>query len=64
MNFIVGSLLIHCSSTIAFWLFVSLIEDCGVRDIFTPKLPGLYKHSQVIERLISIHLPEISEHLI
>lgn len=62
MNFIVGSLLIHCSETMAFWLFVTLIADCGVRDIFTPKLPGLYKHSQVVERLLSIHLPKIHLH--
>lgn len=62
MNFIVGSLLVHCSETMAFWLFVTLIEDCDVRDVYTPKLPGLYKHSQVIERLLSIHLPELSEH--
>jgi hypothetical protein len=27
MNFIVGSLLMHCSEEVAFWLFVSLIED-------------------------------------
>ena len=62
MNFIVGSLLIHCSETMAFWLFVTLIEDCDVRDVYQPKLPGLYKHSQIIERLISLHLPEIDEH--
>jgi hypothetical protein len=48
MNFIVGSLLYHCSEEIAFWLFVSLIEDYEMRDIFQPKLPGLYKHSQVL----------------
>ena len=28
MNFIVGQLLLHCSETMAFWLFVALIEDC------------------------------------
>jgi len=62
MNFIVGSLLLHASETMAFWLFVTLIEDCALRDIFTPKLPGLYKHSQIIDRLISIHMPELYEH--
>lgn len=45
MNFIVGALLMHCSEDIAFWLFVSLIEDFEMRDIYQPKLPGLYKHS-------------------
>lgn len=45
MNFIVGALLMHCSEDIAFWLFVALIEDFEMRDIYQPKLPGLYKHS-------------------
>lgn len=45
MNFIVGSLLFHTSEVMAFWLFVSLLEDCELRDIYLPKLPGLYKHS-------------------
>jgi hypothetical protein len=36
MNFIVGQLLLHCSETMAFWLFVALIEDCGMRDVFLP----------------------------
>ena len=34
MNFIVGHLLVHCSETMAFWLFVELIEECELRDIF------------------------------
>jgi hypothetical protein len=34
MNFIVGSFLLHCSEEIAFWLFVSLIEDYQMRDIY------------------------------
>ncbi len=38
MNFIVGALLYHCSEEIAFWIFVSLIEDYEIRDIY---LPGL-----------------------
>ncbi len=39
MNFIVGALLYHCSEEIAFWLFVSLIEDHEMRDVY---LPGIY----------------------
>jgi hypothetical protein len=34
MNFIVGCLLLHCSEEVAFWLFVSLIEDYFMRDIY------------------------------
>jgi hypothetical protein len=45
MNFIVGSFLLHCSEEIAFWLFISLIEDYEMRDIYQTRLPGLYKHS-------------------
>lgn len=45
MNFIVGSLIFHANEVMAFWLFVSLIEDCELRDIYMPGLPGLFKHS-------------------
>lgn len=36
MNFVAGALLYHCSEDIAFWLFVSLIEDHEMRDIYMP----------------------------
>jgi hypothetical protein len=52
MNFIVGTLLYHCNEDIAFWIFVTLIEDYELRDIFETNLPGLYKHSHVITNLI------------
>lgn len=55
MNFIVGSLLMHCSEEVAFWLFVSLIEDYQMRDIYMPNLPGLYKHSNLLEQLLLKH---------
>lgn len=63
MNFIVGSLLFHCSEEVTFWLFVSLIEDFQLRDIFQPQLPGLYKHSKILEHLLKKHLPEVFDHL-
>lgn len=47
----------------AFWLFVSLIEDCGMRDIYLPGLPGLYKHSSIIGILLERHLPVLSRHM-
>ena len=52
MNFVVAALLLHCSEVIAFWLFVALIEDYEMRDIYLHKLPGLFKHSQMIDILI------------
>ena len=63
MNFVVAALLLHCSEVIAFWLFVALIEDFEMRDIYLPKLPGLFKHSQMIDILIEQHLPEVHSHI-
>jgi hypothetical protein len=62
MNFIVGQLLMHCNSTLAFWLFVELIEECELRDIFQPNLPGLNKHTYIIRLLVMKHLPKLHDH--
>jgi hypothetical protein len=34
MNFIVGFFLYHCEAYVAFWLFVALIEEYNLRDIY------------------------------
>jgi len=39
MNFLVGTLLLHCSEVIAFTIFVNLLENYQIRDIF---LPGIF----------------------
>ena len=52
MNFIVGSLLLHCFEEVAFWLFVSLIEDYQMREIYENNLPGLYKHISILEHIM------------
>ena len=64
MNFIVAQLLLHCSETFAFWLFVALIEDCELRDIYVHKLPGLFKHSLMIELLLKSNMTELHDRLI
>ena len=64
MNFIVGSLLYHCNEVMAFWLFVSLLEDCEMRDIFVQGLPGLFKHSQIIYILMDQHIKEVNQHFV
>ena len=63
MNFIVGALLLHCSEEVTFWLFVALIEDYEMRDIYMEGLPGHIKHSSLITALMERHLPELYEHL-
>lgn len=52
----------HCSGSLAFWLFVQLIEECELRDIFQVGLPGLQKHSYIIKMLVAKHLPRLSSH--
>ena len=63
MNFIVGALLLHCSEEVAFWLFVALIEDFEMREIYMEGLPGHVKHSTLISQLMEAHLPYLHEHL-
>ena len=62
MNFLVGQLLMHCSDTLAFWLFVELIEEYELRDIYQIGLPGLNKHAYIITHLVKVHLPKLSDH--
>lgn len=62
MNFIVAQILLHCSETLTFWMFVELIESCELRDIFQDGLPGLIKHAHIINILVEKHLPDLFEH--
>lgn len=64
MNFIVGSLLFHTNEVMAFWLFVSLIEDCEMRDIYVHGLPGLFKHSQIINILMMENISDVYHHFV
>ena len=64
MNFIVGSILYHANEEIAFWIFVTLIEEFELHDIYEEHLPGLYKHGFVIEKLIESNLKELHKHFV
>eukprot|EP00826_Nyctotherus_ovalis_P043074 TRINITY_DN4505_c0_g1_i9.p1 TRINITY_DN4505_c0_g1~~TRINITY_DN4505_c0_g1_i9.p1 ORF type:complete len:206 (-),score=46.93 TRINITY_DN4505_c0_g1_i9:42-659(-) len=63
MNFVVAALLYHCSEEIAFWLFVTLLEDYEIRDVYLTGLPGLYRHTHVIGSLLKRNFKELTEHL-
>ena len=52
MNFIVGFFLYHCDEYIAFWLFVSLIEDYDLRRLFMNGFPGLKLHVTRVELIL------------
>ena len=57
MNFIVGFLLYHCEDYIAFWLFVSLIEEYDLRDLFMDNFPGLKVHVKRLEVILKNEYP-------
>jgi TBC1 domain family member 10 len=65
MNFVCGSLLYHCREEAAFWIFVMLMEDYELEEVYIKGLPGLYKHSLMAERLLSVEksLTEIRDRL-
>ena len=52
MNFIVGFFLYHCEEHIAFWIFVSLIEEYDLRNIFMENFPGLKLHVKRVEAIL------------
>lgn len=52
MNFIVAFFLFHCEEDIAFWLFVSLIEEYELRYLFMDNFPGLKVHIKRVEEIL------------
>jgi hypothetical protein len=52
MNFIVGFFLYHCDEYIAFWLFVALIEEYDLINLFIDGFPGLKLHVKRIEYIL------------
>lgn len=63
MNFIVAQLLLHSSETFAFWLFVALIRDYGMREVYDMRLSGLFKHSHMLEVLIRANMGSLYKKL-
>lgn len=63
MNYIAACLLFHCKESDAFWLLLRLVYDYNLVQNYLPRLPGLEKHSHVLEFLLIEHLPELYEHL-
>jgi hypothetical protein len=59
MNFIVGFFLYHCEEYVAFWLFVSLIEEYDLRSLFMADFPGLKLHVHRVEMILKNEYPKI-----
>lgn len=52
MNFIVGFFLYHCEEHVAFWLFVSLIDEYEMSALFREGFPGLKIHVSKITKIV------------
>ena len=64
MNFIIGALLYHCPEDVAFWLFVSLIEDHEMREVYLTNFPGLHKHTRIIDVLLFDNCGTLYQHFV
>lgn len=62
MNLLVGGLLLHTEESVAFWLFVTLIEDYDMRDVFTDSMGGIQRLCGVLQKLINHYLPKLAKH--
>ncbi|KAL4450514.1 hypothetical protein ABPG74_019412 [Tetrahymena malaccensis] len=63
INFIAAHFLYHSEEYIAFWLLVNTFDRFELRDIYLPNLPGLRKHSQILEIILEKTDPELFYHL-
>jgi TBC1 domain family member 14 len=65
MNFIGAVLLYHCGESLAFHLFIKLLDKYGISDVFLmPEMNGLEQHNREISRLLQIEMPDLFFHFI
>lgn len=63
MNFIMGSLMYHCTEPdIVFWLFVTIIEQYQLCDNYKGDLKGIHKHCGALKVLLEDELPSLNQH--
>jgi hypothetical protein len=57
MNFLAGAILWHASEVKTFWLMVTLLGKFELRLNYIPGLPGLAKHSKILELILFEQYP-------
>lgn len=62
MNYLVCVLLWHSSEVDAFWLLVVLMDEYKLRDNYLFRFPGLTKHCEMSELLLSVYMPKLYSH--
>jgi hypothetical protein len=63
MNLLAGVLIMHTEENIAFWLFVTLLEEYDMREIFDNSHASIKKHSKILNKLIGHYMPDLFEHI-
>lgn len=61
MNFIVGFFLYHCEEHVAFWIFVSMMEEYDLRGLFMEGFPGMKLHVAKVEEILKKNFPKYHE---
>lgn len=64
MNFLVVSLLYHCSPEITLFLITVLIEDYELCDVYRVDVTGLHQRNGVIKTLVEQKLKDVHDHFI
>lgn len=63
MNTIVAVLCTHTQECVAFWLFIGLLENFNLDDVYKTGLRGVYLYIEEIEKTIASKLPRLHQHL-
>lgn len=62
MNFLVVSLLYHCSPEITLFLITVLFEDYELCDVYREDMQGLHSRNAIIKDIIQKKLPDLYDH--
>ncbi|KAK1443878.1 hypothetical protein BgAZ_207540 [Babesia gibsoni] len=63
LNFVVANLLWHCTEEQAFWAFISMMYIYECRCMYLPRLPGVFRRSEVLEKCLEKYIPKLAAHL-
>lgn len=56
MNFIAATLVYHGQVDVAFCLFIKLLERYDLMSNYSPGMPGIKAHCDIIDKLVFKHL--------
>ena len=61
MNFPAGAILYHCEESVAFWIFVGLLEQYNLKTVYDDGFSGMHEQIEKSQNLISHFLPLVAE---